>query len=41
MATCGAICAFDAASIPLALQLGGSEPADLARLRPHRRALGL
>ena len=32
---------FDAVEHPLALQLGGSEPADLARVRAAGRALGL
>ena len=32
---------FDAAEHPVALQLGGSEPAELARVRAARRALGL
>ena len=32
---------FDAAEQPVALQLGGSEPADLAHVREARRAVGL
>ena len=32
---------FDPDEHPLALQLGGSDPAELAQLRPARRGLGL